>query len=47
MALGSNQPLTDMSTVGLTTLPPSPADCLETLRTGTGIASPFTCQEAQ
>jgi hypothetical protein len=45
MALGSTQPLTEMSTgifpggkaglcVGLKTLPPSCADCLNTLRAG-------------
>jgi len=42
MAVGSNQALTEISTVGLTTLPPSPVHCLETLRAGTGIALPFT-----
>jgi hypothetical protein len=60
MALGSNQPLAEMSTrnvswgkggrcEGLTTLPPSCADCLEiwdsqppgTLRVCTGIALPL------
>jgi len=43
MALGPNQPLTEMSTVGLTTLPPSRADCLEPLMACIGIALPFTC----
>jgi len=43
MALGSNRPLTEMNAGGLTTLPPSPADCLETHGAGTDIASPFTC----
>jgi len=43
MALGSNQPLTEMSTVVLTALPLSRADCLEALRAGTVIALTFTC----
>jgi len=47
MALGSNQPQTEMSAVGLTTLPTSCAECLETLRAGTGIALSSTCSEAQ
>ena len=57
MALGSIQPLTEMSTrniswcVGLTTLPPSCAECLEiwaprhvgTLWACNGITLPFSC----